>query len=408
MTTSQPIPSSSSSGLPSSPGQQRQPALPSEGGQQRWSGKQRQPRLPTTAVAGLAILASLALATTGCRSHAKMRYEEQSQTSMPLAPQTTLLVENSRGSVRLEPGDSGTVRIEANKRAYAFSEREAKKLAAEVSVSVDRVGGRMEVHVEYPPRSVSRHTHVEVFGEDMTRRRAEVDLVVYVPTGTPTRVETRSADLTVDGTSGPLEFGTTSGDVDIEKHAGTISVRSTSGDLSGKQVEGDLDMSTTSGDMEVEHVGGTLRFDSTSGDLEATDVDGSVTVRTVSGDVVTRRAGGAVLVTTTSGDVSVKNVPGDVTIRTASGDVTTAVISAMKHIAIVTTSGGVNLTLPDPLMGKLDVHTSSGEVEAKVRMQLEASPTRRQLVASLGPGDAMTTVQTSSGDISISQGGEKQ
>jgi len=54
------------------------------------------------------------------------------------------------------------------------------------------------------------------------------------------------------------------------------------------------------------------------------------------------------------------------------------------------------------------VHTSSGEVEAKVPMQLQANPTRRQLLAALGPGDAMTTVQTSSGDISISQGGEKQ
>ena len=366
------------------------------------------PGLPTAALAGLAILAALAVSATGCRSHARMRYEEQSQTSMPLAPQTTLLVENARGSVRLEPGDSATVRIEAHKRAYAFSEREAKKLAGEVNVSVDRVGGRMEVHVEYPPRTVSSRTHVEVFGEDITRRRAEVDLVIYVPTGTPTRVETRSADLSVDGTTGSLEFGSTSGDAEIEKHAGPISIRTTSGDVTGKQCEGDLDMSTTSGDLEVEHVGGTLRFDSTSGDLEATDVDGSVTVRTVSGDVVTRRAGGAVLVTTTSGDVSVKNVPGDVSIRTASGDVTAAVISTMKHIDIVTTSGGVDLILPDPLTGKLDVHTSSGEVEAKVPMQLQGSPTRRQLLASFTPGDAMTSVQTSSGDISISQGGEKQ
>src|SRR5690349_22900601 len=244
MTTSRPIDSSASASA--SPGRVRQPGLPGR-------------TLPTAAAGGFAILAALALAASGCRGHARMRYEEQSQTSMALAPQTSLLVENARGSVRLEPGDSGTVRIEAHKRAYAFSEREARKLAGEVNVSVDRVGGRMEVHVEYPPRTVSSTTHVEVFGEDVTRRRAEVDLVVYVPTGTPTRVETRSADLSVDGTTGPLEFGTTSGDAEIEKHAGPVSIRSTSGDVTGKQCEGDLDMSTTSGDLDVAHVGGALR-----------------------------------------------------------------------------------------------------------------------------------------------------
>ena len=368
----------------------------------------RQAGIPLAAVAMLALLAIFAMAGSGCRSRPRVRYEEQSQTSMALAPQTNLLIENARGSVRLEPGDSGMVRIEAHKRAYAYSDREARKLAGEVNVSVDRVGGRMEVHVEYPARMAPSHVHVEVFGEDVTMRRAEVELVVYVPAGTPTRVETRSADLEVDGTSGPLEFGTTSGDADIEKHDGTLSARTTSGDVTVTEVLGDLDMNTTSGTLNVKHAGGNLRFDSTSGDLEAADVDGSLTVRTVSGDVSSRRAGGAVLVTTTSGDIVVKNVPGDIQIRTASGDVVTSILSPMKRIAVETTSGDVEMVLPEPLAGKLDIHTSSGEVQAQLPMQLEHNPTRRQLDAILGAGDAMTSVQTSSGDISISQGGEKK
>jgi len=212
----------------------------------------------------------------------------------------------------------------------------------------------------------------------------------------------------VNGTQCPLELNTTSGDSEIDKHVGSLSIRSTSGDVSASQVEGDLDMNTTSGGLSIKHVGGSLRFDSTSGELDATDVDGSLTVRTVSGDVVTRRAGGPVLVTTTSGDVVVRNVPGDVQIRTASGDVTNAVASPMKRIAIETTSGAVELILPDPLLGKLDVHTSSGGVRADIPMTLQQNPTRRQLEAILGSGSATTTVQTSSGDITITQGGEKQ
>jgi hypothetical protein len=41
-------------------------------------------------------------------------------------------------------------------------------------------------------------------------------------------------------------------------------------------------------------------------------------------------------------------------------------------------------------------------------MTLSHNPTRRQLDGVLGAGDAMTSVQTSSGDITISQGGEKK
>lgn len=364
--------------------------------------------IPQAAVAAVALLGTVALAGSGCRERPRVRYEEQSQTSMALAPQTALLIENARGSVRLEPGDSGMVRIEAHKKAFARSDREAKKLASEVSVSVDRVGGRMEVHVQYPGRLAPSNVHVEVFGEEVSLRRVDVDLVIYVPAGTPTRVETRSANLVANGSSGPLEFDTTSGDAEIEKHEGTLSVHSTSGDVSVTEVLGDLDMNTTSGNLTVKHVGGTLHYDATSGDLEASDVDGSLTVHTVSGDVTTRRAGGAVIVTSTSGDITVKNVPGDVQIRTASGDVVTSVLSPMKRITVETTSGDVQLVLPEPLAGKLDVHTSSGDVEAKVPMTLEHNPTRRQLDAILGAGDASTMIQTSSGDISISQGGESK
>jgi DUF4097 and DUF4098 domain-containing protein YvlB len=381
-------PLSSSRPLPSPPG--------------RWIG------LTLAGALALAFIGVLALASTGCRVQARERYEEQSQTTLTLAPQTSLLVENARGSVRLEPGDTGVVRLEAHKRAYGRTDREARKLASEVSVNVDRVGARMEVHVEYPGHLAPNNVHVEVFGEEVTSRRAEVELVVYVPAGTPTRVETRSANLTVNGTAGPLEFGTTSGDAEVDKHVGSFSVRTTSGDVTVAQVEGDLDMNTTNGDLHVKHVGGDLRYDATSGALVAADVDGSVTVRTVSGDVTVRRAGGAVLVTTTSGDIVTKNVPGDVQIRTASGDVVASVASSIKRIAVETTSGSVNLVLPDPLAGKLDVHTSSGEVQAQVPMTLRQNPTRRQLDAVLGPGDATTSVQTSSGDISISQGGEKK
>jgi hypothetical protein len=351
---------------------------------------------PWAAVAGLVALAS---AAGGCRDD-RVTYEESSQTTMALGPQTTVLVENVRGSVRLVSGDSATVRVEAHKRAYAVSEKMARKFASEVSVHIDRVGDRFEIHVEYPKRLARSSVRVEMFGQDVYRRRVDVELTIRVPRGVPTRVETRSADLFADETEGPLDFDTTSGDATIEKHDGPLVMHSTSGDLSATLLNGEVHMNTTSGDAEMQKVGGPLAFESTSGDLVAHVVEGAVTARTVSGDVTVGRATGVAQVTTVSGDVELNDATGDLTVSSSSGDVSATVQGVMQQIAIETTSGDVDLRLPVTLAGKLEVRTSSGEVEAQVPMTLERA-TRRQLDAVLGPGSPTTSIHTSSGDVLI-------
>ena len=355
---------------------------------------------PIASLAALGLAAALAAAGGGCRDYQGVHYEEQSQTTVPLAPQTRLLIENARGSVRLVSGDSGAVRIEAHKRAYAISEQRAKRLAAEVKVHVDRIGDRLEIRVEYPRRITSTNVRVEVFGHNMARRRADVELVIAVPRGVPTRVETRSADLFVDDTSGPLEFETTSGDASVEKHGGPLTVHSTSGDVTVTLEDGECQVNSTSGNMSAEKISGNLSYKSTSGDLSVDDVDGTLIVTTVSGDVTAGRVRGTTGVTTVSGDVELHNAPGDLRVSSSSGDVTGAVQGEIQNIAIETTSGDVDLKLPENLRGRLEVRTSSGEVEAHLPMTLERA-TRRQLDAVLGAGSQTTSVHTSSGDVVI-------
>ena len=360
----------------------------------------RRPAAPTASVAALALAAALATAAGGCRMAPGVHYEERSQVTMPLAPQTQLVIENSRGSVRLVSGDSGAVHIEAHKRAFAITERRARRLASEVKVHVDRIGDRFEIRVEYPRRIDTSNVHIEWFGQDMPRRRADVDLVISVPRGVPTRVETRSGDLYADETAGSLEFETTSGDAEIEKHTGPLTVRSTSGDVTATLVNGDFEMSTTSGDLSLEKVAGQLNFESTSGDLAARVVEGPLTVKTVSGDVSVSRVLGITSVTTVSGDVVLRDASGNLEVGSSSGDVSAVVQADMQKIAIETTSGDVALKLPEELRGRLEVRTSSGEVEAHIPMTLERA-TRRQLDAVLGAGSQLTSVHTSSGDVAI-------
>ena len=344
---------------------------------------------PGASAAAALLAVALAATAGGCDEDRRTsRYEETSQVTLPLGSQTRIVVENARGTVRLRTSDTTLVRVEARKRTAARGQEAARALAGEVRVEVVREGTDLRLVVHYPERISSSSTSVRVLGKEMLRRRADVDLHLAIPRDRPVKVVTKSGDLTCEGSSGPLEFWTTSGDARVDAHTGSLVMHSTSGDLSADLVTGALD------------------FESTSGDLEVADVGGALAVSTVSGDVAAERARGAAAVSTTSGDVNLGSATGRLGVATASGDVDARVEGELQNISIETTSGGVSLGLPDPARGRLEVVTASGDIVARIPMTLEQA-NRRRLVGVLGPGAAVVSIHTASGDVLVGPAGER-
>ncbi len=376
-------------------------------------GKARRASLaaPASAVPGslacsaLAVL--VAVAVGGCVSAPhEIRFEEQSHLTLDVAPQTKLVVDNPRGTVRLEPSASAQLQLDARKRTAARSMQEARELAREIRVEAVREGRELRIVVTYPEHVSQSHVRVQWMGHDLARRRANVDLVIGVPPKLATQVVTKSGDLTVEGTADSLEFWTISGDGNFERHAGPLVIRSTSGDMTAGRLDGPLVMSTTSGDLHVDQVTGPLHYESTSGDLTAADVGGDLAVAAISGDVEVDRVRGPARVSTTSGDVELGNASGVTDVVTASGDVVAHIEQALQRVSVETTSGDVSLELPDSPAGRLDVVTASGEVTAKLPMTLEQA-TRRRLVGVMGPGPATVAIHTSSGDVHVGLASER-
>lgn len=356
-------------------------------------------RVATLAVLAGAAAVALGVLLSGCSMPREARFEEQSHLVVAFAPQTQIVIDNARGSVRLVPGDSLQVRVDARKRTVAPMERQAEALAREVQVELVREGPEFRIVVHYPRRMTRSSVRVEMFGRDVRHRRADVDLTVAVPPNRPVTVITRNGDLTAEATSGPLEFRTSSGDLEVTLHRGSLKVFSSSGDARVQRLDGDLSMSSTSGDLNAELVGGSLNFRSTSGDLSAQRVASTLEATTVSGDVEVQAVGGASRVSSSSGDVVMGQSVSPFEVSTASGDVQ-ASLESMGNISVESASGDVELTLPGKPKGRLEITTASGEVSARVPMTLERA-TRRQLEGILGPGDGLVAVHTSSGDVRV-------
>ena len=90
-------------------------------------------------------------------------------------------------------------------------------------------------------------------------------------------------------------------------------------------------MNSASGDVNISRVEGPLTVNTASGDLEVGHVGGDGKVRSASGDVSIDEAEASLKVQTASGDVEVGSVrEGDVNLQTASGDIEVGIKKGSK------------------------------------------------------------------------------
>lgn len=139
--------------------------------------------------------------------------------SGPIAPGSSVRVENPFGDIRLRHGGSeGNIEVAAILQQLAV---DGSKLVLEIeitdetaSVSIvryDHLGAR----VEHPPRG----------------DRARADLAVMVPEGAATRAETTTGLIEAHGVHNDIDLHTDSGTIRVAKNHGRITARSAGGEM---------------------------------------------------------------------------------------------------------------------------------------------------------------------------------
>lgn len=147
-----------------------------------------------------------------------------------------------------------------------------------------------------------------------------------------------------------------------------------------------------------------LRLGTVSGDLLAHDLDGELDLTSVSGDV--RLEGGrgtGISLETVSGEVGLLDVRArEVSGHTVSGGVTFRgpVLDGGSY-EFSTTSGDINLGLPERPNATLSAATFSGRFSSDIGTTQQSGRSRRRHNATWGSGSAKLDVETLSGDIRI-------
>lgn len=148
-----------------------------------------------------------------------------------------------------------------------------------------------------------------------------------------------------------------------------ISVLTTSGDIEARDIHvTDLNFTSTSGDISVELFAPLNRgaFTTTSGDINIEADANDMQISTVSGDVEIHGDYDHLKFASTSGDVELEAKVRQCDFSSVSGDLDLRFTDALSLINGSTTSGDIDVELPDDTgMNNIDVHSRSGDISMR-------------------------------------------
>jgi hypothetical protein len=353
---------------------------------------------PAILAAAVLILA-VAFAATAALAYER---EETFQKQVPLSGAKRIIVENSRGDVKVI-GERGRSEIfcEFTKSIRGRDQDEADRAFNLTDVEVSRSGDELKISVRYPDRPA--------------RDRSIFAMLVQ-----------RYAGLSVDlRLSVPPELGveivSASGDVELASVRGAAVITCASGEVEAVGV-GDLKIDVASGDMTVSDVSGGAVLSSASGRIDANGITGSASVRSASGEIILSGIAGDLAVESVSGDVEVDGVRaveysgtsgsaqftavrGAVTAVAASGDIDVyAAPEAPANYEMRTSSGRLMLQF-DRILKRgfaLKARTTSGDISMVLPIKI-SKVGRHYLVGVVREGGSTVVLETASGDIDVSE-----
>lgn len=219
-----------------------------------------------------------------------------------------------------------------------------------------------------------------------------------------------------------IQLHSTSGNIYVRAaQCETFSAATTSGDIWARQVTGKSSISSVSGEIAVGGQNGDITISTTSGDIYAEQVTGEALVSSVSGEIFLKRQNGDVDASSTSGDIRIgvlqgnfemDSSSGEVQIAdgtgqgradTISGDVQIYLAQLTGDLNISTTSGWVDLRLPETVSLTLDFDSTSGECSTFFDDQLSYNKKGNKADGQYGGGAQKVRVSTTSGDLRISE-----
>ncbi len=299
--------------------------------------------------AGAAAVLALAFTAAPAVAQVEGRFER----TLKVSGTVDLSVSSGSGSIHVQPGASGTVRvigtIRANRwRNWRSSDAEARIKRIEADPPVVQEGSRISIG---NTRNDGLYDNISISYE------------VYVPEATMLAANTGSGSVAIGALRGPVTASSGSGSVEIGATGGSVKASSGSGGITVDGAKERVEATTGSGSIRLRNIAGAATANSGSGSIE-----------------VEQTAAGAVRLTTGSGGIRAWGINGELVAHASSGSI---------HVQgtptgpwdLDSSSGSIELILPASVAFTLNAHTGSGSINVDHPIMVQGRIDRRSCAA---------------------------
>lgn len=357
------------------------------------------------AITATALFAVRGISSSGIRmpSFGTMNFsvEEEAEQRFPVNSPAKLTIKNFAGRVSIVTGQDDEIVVRSKKTANGYNQQSAQDNLKRLNIKMTPDANSLDIQVQLEQREIS-------WG-------GSVDFTVTVPEKTEVQVNSETGDLSLEGTSGPVDLNTSFGAIEVTNvKNGAVKVTSRNGRIQARGVQAGsqpVELRSDFGDVSLATAaGGTLTIQTNNGtvSLENVKASGKVDLHSDFGRIEYKSGSSTELqIQNQNGEVAVSDVKasGDLVISSDFGAIRLVSVDA-KSYNLKTLNGRISV---DGVTGSIKAVSDFGDVEIKngreTTLDLKSGNGAVRFEGNLGPGPH--TLRSDFGAITLSLPGDQ-
>lgn len=255
-----------------------------------------------------------------------------------------------QGNVTISGNSDNRIIIEAVKTIRASNKDEAEEVADHIEIKVSPDKKKVTIETYYlKMTNRSKSFWSKFLGSGNTESFGRVDYTISVPIRTSLIINSNESIIDISS------------------------------------LEGDINITNAAGSIRSEYIFGNITLSQPVGKIELNWIEGDIRIKSNAAKISIKQLRGAIDIATFSGEVNIETE-----------------LDSPRDYYVETTSGKINLLIPNTATGQLQIQTETGNISSEIPIVIK-SVSRRKLVGSIGQGGPSIKIVSTSGDVSVKQ-----
>lgn len=297
-----------------------------------------------------------------------------------------LRVTNSFGDIKLLPADSKSIRVEAEVIVKCNDEKKAREYAKD-AIEIEE-GEVTKISPKNP-----------VNWNESDYSKAQIDLIIYVPSRVNVHAEGSFGDIKAEGIDGKCTIDNKNGTIKAINIGGDVEIENSFGDVEASDIKGSADINNRNGEISAEKISGSAVIEGHFGDIETKAVEGSLKIVNNNGRITVGDVKGKADLYNSFGDINISRINGSIIVESKNGKIEAEHIGGNAEIK--NSFGDIFFRSESVNDGDIYAKTNFGSINCEKPLSLNKEGSSIIAQGKFGAGENKIELITNNGDIII-------